>query len=107
VLARGEAFQHFLIDRLVAHAIDESLDHLEVDVRFEQRHADLAQRDLDGLLRQANLAADGPEDVLKAITERIEHGIARRCHQVRSPELPQNDLTGSHANVYRNRGGSN
>ena len=49
--AGRQALEDLLIDRPVAHAIDERLDDLEVDVRFEQRHPDLAERGLDGLLR--------------------------------------------------------
>jgi hypothetical protein len=36
---------------------------------LEQRHADFPQRDLDGLLREADLTAEGLEDVLKACAE--------------------------------------
>ena len=69
LLRRGQAAQHFLVDRLVADAVDERLDDLEVDVGLEQRHADFPQRDLDGLLREADLTAEGLEDVLKACAE--------------------------------------
>ena len=52
-LLRGrQAFQHFRIDGAIAHPIDERLDDLEIDVRLEQRHADLAQRRFDGRFRQ-------------------------------------------------------
>ena len=56
LLRRREALEHFLIDRAIAHAIDERLDDLEVDVRLEQRHPDLAQRRFDGGLRQPDFA---------------------------------------------------
>ena len=59
LLRRRQALQDLLIDRLVADAIDERLDDLEVDVRLEQRHADLAQRGLDGLLGEADLTRAG------------------------------------------------
>ena len=50
LLRRRQALEHVLVHRPIAHAIDERLDDLEVDVGFEQRQPDLAQRRLDGLL---------------------------------------------------------
>ena len=47
LLRRRQAAQHVLPHRPVAHAVDERLDDLEVDVRFEQREPNLAQRRLD------------------------------------------------------------
>ena len=47
LLRRREAAEHVLPHRPVANAVDERLDDLEVDVRLEQREADLAQRGLD------------------------------------------------------------
>ena len=61
LLRRRQALEDFLIDRAIAHAIDERLDDLEVDVRLEQRHPDLAQRGFDGLLREAGLAPQRAE----------------------------------------------
>jgi hypothetical protein len=52
LLARGQALENRLIHRPIAHAIDERLDDLEVDVRFEQRQPDLPEGVLDGRLRQ-------------------------------------------------------
>ena len=74
LLRRREALQNLLIDRLVADAIDERLDDLEVDVRLEERHPDFTERGLDRLLGEANLAAQRPENPLQAVTEGIEHG---------------------------------
>ena len=69
-LLRGrQALEHVLIDGAIAHPVDERLDDLEVDVGLEERHADLAQRRLDGLLRQASFAAKGAEDSLQSIAE--------------------------------------
>ena len=102
LLRRRQALQNLLIDRLVADAIDERLDDLEVDVRLEQRHADFAQRGLDRLLGEADLTAQRPEDSLQAVTERIEHGP--RASAPVTVGAPKNDLTVSGANVYRNRG---
>ena len=59
--------EHLLVDRPIAHAIDERLDDLEVDVGLEQRQPDLAQRRLDGLFGEPRLAAKRLEDVLQAV----------------------------------------
>ena len=67
LLGRRQAAQHVLADRALAHAIDERLDDLEVDVGLEQRHADLAQRRLDDRLRQPRLAAQRAEHVLEPL----------------------------------------
>ena len=67
--AGRQALEHVLIDGAIAHPVDERLDDLEVDVGLEQRHADLAQRGLDGLLRQAGFAAKGAENALQAVAE--------------------------------------
>ena len=74
LLRRRQALENVLVNGLVADPIDERLDDLEIDVRFEQRHADLAQRSLDGLLRQAGLTPQGAEDSLEPVTKRFEHG---------------------------------
>ena len=73
------------VHRPVADAIDERLDDLEIDVGFEQRETNLAQRRLDVLGRQPRLAAERLEDVLEACAEGIEH----------------EPLTRSTANAYR------
>ena len=52
LLARRQALQDRLIHRAIAHAIDERLDDLEVDVGFEQRQPDFAEGVLDGRLRE-------------------------------------------------------
>ena len=57
LLRRREAAEHVLPHRPIAHAVDERLDDLEVDVRLEQREPNLAQRGLDVLGRQPRLAA--------------------------------------------------
>ena len=55
LLRRRQAAEDVLPHRPIAHAVDERLDDLEVDVGFEQRQADLAQRRLDVLRRQPRL----------------------------------------------------
>ena len=74
LLRRRQAAEHVLPQRPIPHAVDERLDDLEIDVGFEQRETDLAERGLHVLRRQPCLAPQGLEDVLKAITERLEHG---------------------------------
>ena len=73
LLRRRQAAQDLLVHRPIAHAIDEGLDDLEVDVGLEQRQPDFAQRRLDVRLGETCLAADRPEDVLQASAERVEH----------------------------------
>ena len=73
------------VHRAIADPVDEGLDDLEVDVGFEQREADLAERRLDVLRRQLRLAAKRLEHVLQACAEGIEH----------------RPLTCSTVNVYR------
>ena len=73
LLRRRQAPEHVLPQRPIAHAVDERLDDLEIDVGFEQRQADLAERRLHVLGRQPCLAPQGLENVLKAIAERVEH----------------------------------
>ena len=59
LLDRRQALQDGLLGRLVANAIDERLDDLEVDVGFEQRQPDFAQRRLDVLSVSAGLRPAG------------------------------------------------
>jgi hypothetical protein len=47
MLGRRQAPQYFLADGLDPDALDERLDDPEVDVGFEQREANLAQRHVD------------------------------------------------------------
>ncbi len=64
LLRRRQAAQHVLSERAIAHAVDERLDDLEVDVGFEQRETDLAERSFNVLGRQPSLAPKGLENVL-------------------------------------------
>ena len=54
------------VHRAVADTIDERLDDLEIDVGFEQREPNLAERRLDVLGRQPHLAAERLENVLQS-----------------------------------------
>ena len=58
LLARGQALEDRLIHRPIAHAIDERLDDLEVDVRFEQRQPDFPEGVLDRGLRETCFSLD-------------------------------------------------
>ena len=53
---------------------DEPLGHLEVDVRLEQREADLAHRLVDVGLAQLPARAQVGERPLEAVGELVEHG---------------------------------
>ena len=74
LLVGRQAFEHFLVDGPIADAIDERLDDLEVDVRFEQRHPDFPERQLDGLFREPAPSANVAENVLQPVGKRLEHG---------------------------------
>jgi hypothetical protein len=73
-LARREAAEHFLAERLGAHRIDEVLHHRKRDVGLEQRDAHFAQRVLDVVLRQPRFAAHGLDDLAEARGQVVEHG---------------------------------
>ena len=57
LLARGKRRQHFLPHGLCLDLVNEQLDHLEVNVGFQQRQPDLAQRLLDVFRGKRGLAA--------------------------------------------------
>jgi hypothetical protein len=74
LLTGRQALEHCLIHRPIADPVDERLDDLEVDVGFEQRHPDLAERRFDVIFGQAHLAPERLEGVLDAGAQRLEHG---------------------------------
>ena len=84
VLGRRQAPQDVVADGLGAHALDERLDDAEVDVRFEQRQPNLAQRRVDRRLGQSRFTAKRLEDVLQAGAERFEHV----CYLPPGPSAP-------------------
>jgi hypothetical protein len=69
-----EAGQHLLADGLGTHIVDECLHHRQRHVRFEQRHAHLAQGVTDIGLGQARLAAQALERGLQATGQVLKHG---------------------------------
>jgi hypothetical protein len=78
LLARRQTAEHVLPHRAVAHAIDERLDDLEVDVGLEERETDLAQRSLDVLGRQFRFAAKRFERILETRSQGFEHWTVGR-----------------------------
>ena len=77
LLARGEALQHLLAERALAHVATKSLDDLEVDVGLEQREPDLAHRASRSARRRASALAEVAEDALEPVGKGVEHG--RQC----------------------------
>ena len=73
LLARGEALQHLLAERALAHPLDEAADDLEVDVGLDQREADLAHRARDRLLVEPAALAQVAEDAAEPVGEGVEH----------------------------------
>ena len=67
LLAGREALQHVGAERPLAHAADEVLDHLEVDVGLEQREPDFAHGTRDRLLVQAAAFTQIAERALKPV----------------------------------------
>ncbi len=67
LLAGREAPEHVLAQRALAHVGDEALDDLEVDVRLEQREADLAHRARDRLLVERAAPAKVAEGALELV----------------------------------------
>ena len=74
-LVGAQALQHVLAHGARAHALDELLRDLEVDVGLEEREADLAERVVDLGLAEDTLPAKGPEDPLEPLAERLEHAV--------------------------------
>ena len=75
LLSRRQRREHILANGLDPNALDEALHDFEIDVRFEKRHAHLAQRLLDILLRQPAKSAEPVEDACEARGEAVEHGL--------------------------------
>ena len=67
LLAGVDALQHLLPDGRLLHIRDEAFDHLEIDIRLEQRQADLLQRVFHVLLCQTALTSNVLEDVLELL----------------------------------------
>ncbi len=72
-LARVQATDHVLAEAAPLDRLRERLDDLEVDVRLEQREADLAHRAVDVLLGQRPVGTQIGEGCLKLLGEGVEH----------------------------------
>ena len=73
LLGGRERGHHFLAQRLLADVVDQFLDDLEVDVGFQQRHADFFQRFADVLFRQRALSAQVLEGALQFFCKVLKH----------------------------------
>ena len=73
LLAGRQALHHLGAERALLDPREELLDDLEVDVRLEQREADLAQSLLEVLLGEHAAPAEAAEDPLELVGERVEH----------------------------------
>jgi hypothetical protein len=66
LLSGVQRLEHLGAERALLHRRGELLDHLEVDVRLEQREADLAHRLVDVVLGELSARADVAEGGLEA-----------------------------------------
>ncbi len=73
LLGRRERGQNFLADSLLADVVDEFLDDLEVDVGFQQRHADFFERFADVFFGQRALSAQVLKCTLQFICKVFKH----------------------------------
>jgi hypothetical protein len=62
-----------LADRLAAHLVGKTPDHIEGDIGLDQRTADLAHRLVDVGLRQRAALRQLVEDAAEALGEGFEH----------------------------------
>src|SRR2546425_3754244 len=73
LLARLNALNDLLADRLFLDSLDEIAGDLEIDIGVQQRHPDLAQRISHVGLGNLSQSAQVPENVLELAAQRIEH----------------------------------
>jgi len=73
VLRRRKAFHDLLADSLLADARLDVLDHLEVDVRFQQSQAHFAQGGIDVRLGEFAFAPELTENAFQAVLQCLEH----------------------------------
>ncbi len=79
LLDRGEALQDLRPQCPLLHPVDELLDHLVVDVGFEQGETYLAGRPLDVLLCELALALQAVQGTLQFVRKGFEH--VSPCHR--------------------------
>ena len=76
LLARVQPLRDLLVECALAHAGDEVVDDVEVDVRLDQREADLAHRPRDRLLVEATALAQAAECRSEPFGEGVEHRVS-------------------------------
>jgi hypothetical protein len=87
LLAGLDALNDLLAQSLGLDLFDEIAGDLELDIRFQQRHADLTQGVTDVGLRDFAQAAQIAEGGLQFAAQRIEHGTqAKRRRRMRKEE---------------------
>ena len=69
LLAGGDAFDHILADAFGFDRLDEFGDHVEVDVRIQQRQPDFPHRVGDIRLGQGALPPQLPENVVEFVAQ--------------------------------------
>ena len=69
LLPGRDAPQNFFAQRLLFHARDETLRHLEIDIRFQERQPHLPQGIVDVRLRDRTMPAQVLENILKLVAE--------------------------------------
>ena len=74
-LARGEALQHLLPHRALAHPVEELAGDGQRDVRLEQGAAHLAERFGDVVLGEARPPAEVPEGAREPLADGFEHAM--------------------------------
>ena len=77
LLAGRQAAHDFLADTLLAHALHEVFDDLEIDVRFQKRQPDFARCLLDVGFRQLAAAAQAREYSVQFCRQGFKHGASR------------------------------
>ena len=73
LLARREALQDVVAERLLPNAADEVADDREVDVGLEECQADLAHRARNRLFVERSLLPQVAESALELVGQRVEH----------------------------------
>ena len=77
--AGGDALGDLVADRALAYRGDELAGDAEVDVGFEQGHADFAQGGVDVLFAQAAAATKVAEDAGEALGQAFKHEALLSC----------------------------
>src|SRR5207237_1628960 len=73
LMARGQALQHLLADRLFTDVVNEVFDDLEMNIRLKESQTDFLQRFCNVLFRQDPVTTESLQDCLKLLAEGIQH----------------------------------